>query len=71
MPDTATGTDSDLGDVARWADAMTEAIAERNRTIRNAVAAGHSLRAVARAAGLTHPAVAKIIEREADRPNEG
>ena len=53
-----------LGDISRWADAMSEAIAERNRAIRSAVAAGHSQRAVARAAGLTHPAVAKILAKD-------
>lgn len=53
----------ELGAISRWAEAMSEAIAERNRAIRKAVAAGHSQRAVARAAGLTHPAVGKIVER--------
>lgn len=53
--------DSELGAVARAAITMAEALSERNRAIRAAVAAGHSHRAVARAAGLTHPAIAKIV----------
>jgi len=58
-----------LGSVSRWANAMLEAIEERNRAIRAAVADGHSQRAVARAAGLTHPAIAKIVAR-ADQPGD-
>lgn len=39
-------------------------LAERDRLIREAVAAGHSQAAVARACGLTQQGVARILARE-------
>jgi AcrR family transcriptional regulator len=38
-------------------------VAKRDRLIRSARADGHSLRAIADAAGLSHTAVAKILAR--------
>lgn len=48
-----------LATVAKYA----EAARQRDAAIVAAHQAGHSLRAIAKAAGLTHPGVKKIVER--------
>ncbi len=44
-------------------EAVDRAIAERNAAILEAHAAGHSLRAIGEAVGITHVAVLKIIRK--------
>lgn len=46
--------------MARRAD---QSLAERDRLIREAYEQGAGLREIGRAAGLTHPAIRKIIDR--------
>lgn len=60
---TPAGTADLLAAVTYWADLTAHAATERDRAIVAAVATGHSQRAVARAAGLSHPAIAKVIAR--------
>ena len=49
----------------RLSKAVTTATLERNTAIVTASAAGHSLREIATATGLSHPTVMRIIERAA------
>jgi len=49
--------------VASWATKARDATKKRDDAIRQMRAEGASLRAIAAAAGLTHPGVAKIIQR--------
>lgn len=53
--------------LTKAASKLTAAHQERDRLIREAVAAGAGVREVARAVGLTHPGVLAIIKREAPR----
>ncbi|MGH9090290.1 MAG: hypothetical protein ACRDZR_02745 [Acidimicrobiales bacterium] len=52
-------------EVATWASKARDATMRRDRAIHRARADGMSLRHIADAAGLTHPAVAKILARPA------
>lgn len=54
---------ADLEQVARQADEARAAVAARDEAIARAVAAGAGLREVARATGLSHTGVARIVER--------
>lgn len=56
-------TTSELAEVRATADAARTAKTARDEAIRDALAAGHSQRAVAEAAGLTQPAIGKIAHR--------
>jgi hypothetical protein len=56
-------TSDHLADTARWAEKARRALTCRDDAIRAAVAAGTSVRATARAAGLSAPAVDRIVER--------
>lgn len=53
------------GQVASQARKAREATARRDQLIRQMRAEGATLRAIAKAAGLTHTAVAKILDRKA------
>jgi hypothetical protein len=52
-----------LSKVTRSADAYARARDARDETIRAAVAAGHSMRSVAEAAGISHTEVRRILAR--------
>lgn len=53
----------ELDDVRRHADTARAETTARDEAIRRARAAGHTLRAIAEAAGITHVGVAKILRR--------
>jgi len=53
----------ELRSVARAAPRVREALDDRDNAIRRAYKAGHSLREIAEAAGLSHGGVKKIIDR--------
>lgn len=46
-----------------WAEEAMSALGERNNVIREAAADGYPLRTIAKAAGLSHTAIAKILKR--------
>lgn len=50
-------------EVASWARKAREATGRRDEEIRRMRAEGSTLRAIAEAAGLTHTAIAKIVNR--------
>lgn len=50
--------------LGRSAHKLDRALAERDRLIREAAAQGGGLREIARAVGLSHAGVKKIVERE-------
>ena len=50
-------------EVAAWATKAADAVDRRDREIKRAVESGDSLRAVAKAAGLSHQTVANIASR--------
>lgn len=58
----------ELRAVARAAPRVQEALDGRDNAIRRAYKAGHSLREIAYAAGLSHGGVKKIIDRAQGSP---
>lgn len=63
MSDTSTRTAELLEHVSEAAEQASEWLAQRDEWIVAAVRAGAGQREVARAAGLSHPGVAKIVAR--------
>jgi hypothetical protein len=59
----AASTDQLLEQLGTAADEAAQALACRDRMIVDAVRAGLSRRAVARACGMTHPGISKIVAR--------
>ena len=55
-------------EVAVWANKARAATLRRDKAIRQMRDEGATLRAIAEAAGLTHTAIARILDREADAP---
>lgn len=53
-------------DVLEWSAAARDALARRDDAIARMVAAGGSLREVAAAAGMTHTAVRRLVQRRDD-----
>lgn len=54
---------TELRDVKRYAVRAAQATTDRDAAIVVARDAGHSLRAIAEAAGITHTGVAKVVAR--------
>ncbi len=55
--------DDPMERVRWWSDEASASKTARDEAVRAAVSAGHSLRAVAEAAGLSHAAIARIVKR--------